>query len=313
MIATVRRSASGETSTERPKPTCEICGDERFVFVTQCSVEEGRIWDKDYERLILVAEMNLTQAEALAERELLHAGENVRDQRKIAHDKAISRNRSKLEDLEVRYDRGYGGQNVAVPCWSPVHGIERVERLRDGAGSSKDMRFDTFQKIVGTERAFEKMREVGSGDSTENIIVLTGDYGCGKTHLLSAVINCRVDAGEMAFLRYTPAVLDEIRAAIDRHEVAEVVDRYVGLGILGLDDFGAGRRDPSGWAVEQMERIIDARYREGPLLILTTNLGPTQLADAWGGRIADRLMDTQSGRVAHIRIDAPSYRSGLTW
>ena len=54
--------------------------------------------------------------------------------------------------------------------------------------------------------------------------------------------------------------------------------------------------------------IIDERYRNNRMLMIATNATQAEMIYRLGPRIADRLYDINSGKVAHAFIDDPSAR-----
>ena len=60
------------------------------------------------------------------------------------------------------------------------------------------------------KRAFELCRDYA--EQPDGWLVLTGEYGCGKTHLAAAIANARAAAGQPALFVVVPDLLDHLRA-----------------------------------------------------------------------------------------------------
>lgn len=179
------------------------------------------------------------------------------------------------------------------------------------------MTFDTWRPVHRTEEALASAYALAEGTASCGILVISGAFGNGKTHLLAATINHLTSRLQFARYRYVPQLLDELRATYDQDyegpKAASLLESYGSHGFLALDDLGAGKEKPSEWSIEQMETIINSRYESQRGLIVSTNLSARELASRWSPRIADRLFDWRTGKAKQVIIDAPSYRTGQTW
>jgi DNA replication protein DnaC len=139
----------------------------------------------------------------------------------------------------------------------------------------------------------------------EDWLLLTGGYGCGKTHLAAAIANDRVSQGQQALFVVVPDLLDHLRATYapnspipyDRrlHEIRSAP-------LLILDDLGTHSATP--WAQEKLYQIFNHRYN-GRLPTVITATDDAKIDD----RLKSRLLDR--GRCTNLRIDAPSYRGAV--
>ena len=183
--------------------------------------------------------------------------------------------------------------------------------------SLSHMSFDSWRRAANTDEAFTAALSLASGEASFSTLVLFGQYGNGKTHLLVAITQKMTALKRFARYRYVPSLLQELRATFDRQDMgpdlAGLLESYGSHGLLGLDDLGAGKSQPSPWSIEQMEIIINERYESGKGLVVTTNLGVRELAEKWSPRIAERLFDRRTGRAKQVVMDAPSYRTGESW
>lgn len=190
---------------------------------------------------------------------------------------------------------------------------ERRERLRSlsnlGAFASKT--FDSF-RVEGLmltpyeQQALQTARQTAQryADSPDGWLLLTGGYGCGKTHLAAAVGNVRLEAGDHVLFVTAPDLLDHLRSTFGPNsEVGydQMFDRIRGTHLLILDDLGA--ENPSQWAQEKLFQLLNHRYSYRLPTVITTNV-EIDLLDA---RVRSRLMDDQV--VRRVVIAAPDFRT----
>jgi DNA replication protein DnaC len=136
----------------------------------------------------------------------------------------------------------------------------------------------------------------------EGWLVLTGDYGCGKTHLAAAVANYRVHNGYSAIFVVVPDLLDHLRATYAPSSTVGFDRRFDEIRrapLLILDDLGT--HSATSWAQEKLFQIFDYRYNARLPTVITMNKD----ADL-DPRLATRLFDVSHSQV--WEITAPSYR-----
>ncbi len=83
------------------------------------------------------------------------------------------------------------------------------------------------------------------------------------------------------------------------------MDRYRHAGVLLLDDLGTAKG--SEWVEEVTYRLVTHRYDAMRPTIHVTNLGPDELRDVLGDRIASRLSET----CTRVVLSGPDRRRAL--
>jgi len=194
-----------------------------------------------------------------------------------------------------------------------IHKIEQAANLPFSVRGTLPRSFvaGTFANFVerdGAEEAFSLCQDYVN-ENTAPILVLRGPRGTGKTHLMEAV-GRELIARDMT-VRYerVPALLSRIRSSYDRSypEVAEDDMRRCHLAqLLMLDDLGSEKS--SEWVQEKIFELIDERYGTGRLLIVSTNDSYASLSANLGERVASRLFDENSGKVAQVIMTCSDYR-----
>lgn len=140
----------------------------------------------------------------------------------------------------------------------------------------------------------------------EGWLVLTGTYGCGKTHLAAAIANRRANIyHERATFVVVPDLLDYLRAAFSPSSSAPLDVRFEEVRrapLLILDDLGTESATP--WAREKLFQLLNYRYAARLPTVITSSK-PVEEMDE---RLASRMLDTS--RCTVVSILAPSYRGG---
>ncbi len=175
-----------------------------------------------------------------------------------------------------------GGYSVAAPCGC-LTGLERVRLFNEAqvpAGYADKTipgfvhRKGQHSLAVAKERFMRLTRAMDVDDSRG--VVLVGEPGLGKTHLVCALVNyltlqrgiaCRfVDFFELT---------QRIRASYgDKggESEASIIEPLVSVPVLAIDDLGKGRG--SNFELTIIDRIITRRYNAGRIVLATTNFFP---------------------------------------
>jgi len=106
-------------------------------------------------------------------------------------------------------------------------------------------------------------------------LLLYGDTGTGKTFAACCIGNALLEQEESVMIANIADLLDRISGYGDSKK-EELLEKIQSCELLIIDDFGATRE--TGFANEQIYKIIDSRYRAKKPMIITTNLTPNQIA-----------------------------------
>jgi DNA replication protein DnaC len=139
----------------------------------------------------------------------------------------------------------------------------------------------------------------------EGWLVITGSYGCGKTHLAAAIANDRLDRSQPAIFVVVPDLLDHLRTTFGPNsEVSydEMFEQVRSTRLLILDDMGSQSATP--WAQEKLFQLLNHRYNGQLPTVITTN----QRLEDLDQRLRSRLLDINL--VQRMHITAPDFRSG---
>jgi len=157
------------------------------------------------------------------------------------------------------------------------------------------------EKARSLRLAFENCRNFAV--NPDGWLLLSGVYGCGKTHLAAAIANARLDLGEPVVFAIVPDLLDHLRAAFSPHAETSYDDLFEQLRnapLLILDDLGAHSGTP--WAQEKLFQLLNHRYNAQLPTVITTN----QRLEDLDPRLRSRLQDQEL--VNYCPILAPDFR-----
>ncbi len=142
-------------------------------------------------------------------------------------------------------------------------------------------------------------------ENPQGWLAITGDYGCGKTHLAAAIANYRDFERYSVVFVVVPDLLDHLRATFSPHSTVGFDRRFEEIRtsqLLVLDDLGTHSATP--WAQEKLFQIFDYRYNARFPTVITMTLNVEI-----DPRLKTRILDTRLCQV--WEITAPSYRGRL--
>lgn len=172
--------------------------------------------------------------------------------------------------------------------------LDSVKRLRQMGFADSDMKRMTFEaddhaneKLSQIARSyveiFAQMQMRGKG------LLLYGSVGTGKTFIASCIANALIDRGHPCLVTNFARLTNTVQSSYDRQTFIDGLNRF---DLLVIDDLASERE--TSYMSEIVQSIIDARYRSGKPLIITTNLSADDLRhpeDIRRQRIYSRLFE----------------------
>lgn len=177
--------------------------------------------------------------------------------------------------------------------------IKRIASLKKNSLMDKKFESSTFANIVVTPDnqkqiklacryadKFDELYEKNQG------LLFYGDVGTGKTHIACCIGNALMEKLISVFATSFVKILQKSKGFRSTEEKDAYIAKMNTAKLLILDDLGAERG--TGYALEIVYNIIDARYRSGKPMIVTTNLTMSQMQeedDIRLRRIYDRIFE----------------------
>lgn len=183
----------------------------------------------------------------------------------------------------------------------PSHSsLDELQGLTFGNFSDRRGEGLSPQDLQSLDRAFRAALDFA--EKPDGWLVLTGPYGCGKTHLAAAIGNYRVEKGQPPIFVTSIELLDHLRATFNPESKVRFDRQFKEFQtstFLILDDLGTESMTP--WVKERLYQLFNARYNSKLPTVITTSKSVDEIDD----RIRSRMLDK---RLCHIYgITAPSY------
>lgn len=153
-----------------------------------------------------------------------------------------------------------------------------VKKLRQSGFPESDMQNWTFENADGSNERimnaarnyvanFKEFRKNGKG------LLLFGTVGCGKTYAAACIANALIDKGYPVLMTNFARIANTVGGMWEgKQEYYDSLNRFP---LLILDDLATERK--TEYMQEIVFNVIDARYRAGLPLIVTTNLTSEEL------------------------------------
>lgn len=141
-------------------------------------------------------------------------------------------------------------------------------------------------------------------------VVLLGDSGTGKTHLLIGLGTVAAERGLRVRYVTTAALVNELVEAADDKQLSRAIGRYARLDLLCLDEVGYISLDPRG--AELLFQIITAREEKASIACASNAPFSEWGATFTDPRLAAAVVDRLTFRAHIIQTGTDSYRLRAT-
>jgi DNA replication protein DnaC len=174
--------------------------------------------------------------------------------------------------------------------------------------------FDTFKCARGTsqDHALLAAQRLVDEFPADRGLLFMGPTGVGKTHLAVAIIRRLIERGIPGVFCEFGSLLKEIQGSynpISKSSELKVLAPIYETDVLVLDELGA--TIPTDWVRDTMYQIINKRYNDRKLTILTTNFSDARDSDkeqTLEDRIGTRLRSRLYEMCTKVVMDGGDYR-----
>ena len=194
-------------------------------------------------------------------------------------------------------DKGYIRPGVLCECFSRERNNILLERS-GLVGEMLNKSFDNFDLDYYIDRQSMQKKIQRCLEFIDNInqkkkqksLYFFGSVGTGKTHLSLAIANQVLSYDNSVIYKRIDDLLHIIiELKLAEKEKKDQLEILKNADLLVIDDLGAEKN--SAFALNQIRIILEERANLNKAMIITSNLDPGSLADYYGPRISDRIIE----------------------
>jgi DNA replication protein DnaC len=210
--------------------------------------------------------------------------------------------------------------------------FENYETDNEPEGSSREQLTAWHRSLTQAKLVVRKFAEEFLPFGNEHGLLLMGPCGVGKTHLAVAALKDIALRGHSGLFYDYRELLKEIQDSYNPENQAtemSVLEPVLRADILVLDDVGSSK--PSPWALETVGHVLNTRYNEKRVTLLTTNyldidsaangagqastrvigMRAPQIEDSLTERVGKRIRSRLYEMCRTVEISAPDYRKEI--
>ena len=187
--------------------------------------------------------------------------------------------------------------------------LRRAQAALPSGGTTRT--FDNFLGRPGIDDMLAAARRF-AGRQGPRMLVLVGQTGTGKSHLLEAIGRHALESGRTVRYDLASTFLNRLRHTYDSDSGEDVHDLtawYQRRDTVLLDDIGM--EAATAWVREQLTALVEERLHSGGWMVVATNLNKAAMADRMGDRLASRLYagNPELSEVSLVINTAEDYRA----
>lgn len=187
---------------------------------------------------------------------------------------------------------------------------ENISRLQTVGIQDDAYRKWTFDKDDGEQPNMEMAKIYAdhfAGDflKTGMGLLFWGNVGRGKTFMAACIANQLIENNIPVMMTSFSKIVDEVFSVKEKAEYFKEFSRYK---LLIIDDLGAERQ--TDYAMEQVYKVVDDRYKNNLPMIITTNLTISELKnpkEVTYSRIYDRILE----KCTPVGFQGKNYREQI--
>lgn len=190
-------------------------------------------------------------------------------------------------------------------CTCLIKEINEILKNESNFGHLEDFdsaSIEIFDNKILMQEIYQKMKNWCHSNFKHNLILISGNTGVGKTYLTKCMANELIKLNYLVLFTSSFKLHQDFlksHACIDFEEKANILDKYLTVDILFIDDLGSENRIPKvtdGY----LYQIINERKIMNKPTIITTNLDGFELKNAYSERISSRIFNRESSYCFQI-------------
>lgn len=188
-----------------------------------------------------------------------------------------------------------------------------IKRRIDAARFAEHKTLETFDWNFNKSIRRDQYEQLATAEFVRRRanVVLVGQSGVGKSHLMQAVGLSACSLGYRVLYTTSAEMLLRLTAALADKSLTETLRYYAKWDLLLIDEFGFDRieREECPQAAHLLYKVVDSRHQKRST-ILITNVD----FDAWAAYLGDAplamaMLDRLVDAAIIIKIKGPSYRA----
>ena len=185
---------------------------------------------------------------------------------------------------------------------------QEFKKIKESTTASKELETSSLKTIDTSDKNRYKLIKwvtnfIKEYDFGKNIkgLYLHGNFGCGKTYILSACFNEMKKRGFRTKIVYLPDLLRTIKG--DFEAMNDIMDELCNIDILLIDDIGAEK--VTDWGRDEiLGTILQSRMNEHKTTFFTSNFTIKELEEHLSNKGVDKVKANRIvERIKQLTID----------
>lgn len=156
-----------------------------------------------------------------------------------------------------------------------------------------DVSFALFDNKDKTKLLYDKMKKWCHSSFDKNIVLISGQTGVGKTHLVRCMAKELIKLHKLVLFTSSFAMHQDFiksHAYRDLKQKQDILNFYLDSEVLIIDDLGTEIRQPD-ITTNYLYQLINERKLKNLPTIITSNLNLSEINDYYDERIFSRIAD----------------------
>jgi len=237
----------------------------------------------------LVASLDLPEKEIMKYTSKLE--DYLAEQENCKNCKSIMECKNKVKGY-TDYPKNYNG-HLMFSCEACCYKVQEREKIKNATTASRELDAASLKSIDTTDKnryslikwVTKFIKEYDYGKNMKGLY-LHGNFGCGKTYIISACLNELRKKGFKTMTIYLPDLYRSIRNDFDN--MNEIIDEISRVDLLLIDDIGAEK--VTDWGRDEvLMPILQSRMNNHKTTFFTSNFTIIELENHLSNKGVDKV------------------------